>query len=333
MTPTRGAASWPASCSLPHPSPGTSTRAADRPRARRCRARRPVDHRPGVRGRGHPRRRPLRPAAGRDPPRHCAGRAAVPASGRELTGPRLVRHDLLHLFTEPAGRQAEHLLALHAEEPADALVGDTAFVGAYLAAERAGLPIGIYGISVFPYASRDVAPFGSALPPRSDLLGRVRNRVLGAALRRLVAGPTTAELDRQRRRVGLPPAGRRCSTGPAGSGSTCSCRRPASTTRARTCPRSCTSSACRSRLPAVGLDSAAVVGRARPPAAVVVTQGTVATDPGKLLRPALAGLGRRAGPGRRDHRRRLTGSARCRRTRGRRRSSRTGRCSAGPPRW
>lgn len=78
-------------------------------------------------------------------------------------------------------------------------------------------------------------------------------------------------------------------TGASGPASTCSCRRRDSTTRAPTCRRWCTRSACRHRRcrPA---GPAAVVGRPAGRRVVVVTQGTVATDPGQLLRPALAGL-------------------------------------------
>lgn len=210
-----------------------------------------------------------------------------PARAR-LSGPRRVRHDLLHVFTAPAGAQAAHLLALLAEEPADAVVSDVGFVGAGLAAERAGVPLGVYGISVFPYASRDVAPFGSALPPPSGPLGRLRNRALGAVLRRAIAGPTVAELDRQRARVGLPPRRRTVldwderiglylQLSPAGFDYP------------------------RSDLPpvvhAVGMPEPPVPPGWTPPdrwdepgPLVVVTQGTVATDPAGLLRPTLAGL-------------------------------------------
>jgi UDP:flavonoid glycosyltransferase YjiC (YdhE family) len=82
-----------------------------------------------------------------------------------LTGPRLVRHDLLHLFTEPAGAQAEHLLALHAAEPADALVGDTALVGSGLATEPAGPLSGSTG----SLSSRTATPdrLGPILPNAS----------------------------------------------------------------------------------------------------------------------------------------------------------------------
>ncbi len=140
------------------------------------------------------------------PPGASVDAATLP--GRDLTGARLVRNDLVHLSTAPAAAQARHVLELLDAQPADVFVGDTGFVGGGLVAERTGIPFGVYGISVFPYASRDVAPFGSALPPRADLIGRTRNRVLGALLRRFVAGPSVAALDEQRRRVGLPPAGR-----------------------------------------------------------------------------------------------------------------------------
>lgn len=208
----------------------------------------------------------------------------------KLTGPRLIRHDLQHVFTAPAAAQATHLLALLAAEPADALVADTGFVGAGPAAERSGVPLGVYGISVLPYRSRDVAPFGTALPPPAGWPGRLRARALGGLLDRLVAGPTRAELDRQRRELGLPPRGRTVLAWPDAVGLYLQLS-PAGFDYPR------------SDLPPVvhhvGMPVPAPPPGWVPPAwwdepsdrpLVVVTQGTVATDPGELLRPALAGL-------------------------------------------
>jgi UDP:flavonoid glycosyltransferase YjiC (YdhE family) len=205
-----------------------------------------------------------------------------------LTGIRLVRHDLVHFFTAPAGAQARHVLDLLAREPADVLVGDTGFVGGGLVAERSGIRLGVYGISVFPYSSPHVPPFGSALPLRTDRLGRLRNRVLGAALRRFVAGPSVAALDAQRATVGLPAAGRTVLDWP-GPDLYLQLSPPGFDY-----PRP-------DRPPAVHDIGMPVppVGDWTPPEwwsdlagrrVVVVTQGTVATDPGLLLRPALAGL-------------------------------------------
>ncbi|HEU4349362.1 MAG TPA: hypothetical protein VFR35_16420, partial [Actinoplanes sp.] len=127
---------------------------------------------------------------------------------RELTGLRRIRFGLVHGFCELAAAQARHLLALHAAEPADALVVDTGFVGARFTTELGGPPVGYYSTSVLPYVSPQVPPLGMALPRRAGPVGRARDRVLWAALRAAVTGATAAALDRQRRELGLPPVHR-----------------------------------------------------------------------------------------------------------------------------
>jgi len=106
-----------------------------------------------------------------------------------------------------------------------------------------------------------------------------------------VAGPTTAALDRQRRRVGLPPAGRTVLDWSGRIGLYLQLSPPGFDYP-------------RSDLPpvvhSIGMPEPPPPSGWTPPPwwsepdnrpLVVVTQGTVATDPGKLLRPALAGLG------------------------------------------
>ncbi|MFL6127715.1 MAG: glycosyltransferase [Mycobacteriales bacterium] len=209
---------------------------------------------------------------------------------RELTGVRRLRFGLVHGFCELGAAQARHLLALHAAEPADALVVDAGFVGARFTTELGGPPVGYYGTSLLPYASRQVPPLGLALPPRSDLVGHARDRLLWTVLRAAVTGATAAALDGQRRELGLQPVHRTVLDWPVDAGLFLQLS-PAGFDYPRT------------DLPAVvhfvGMPSPLPVPDWSPPPwwdelpgrrVVVVTQGTVKTDPDQLIRPALAGL-------------------------------------------
>jgi UDP:flavonoid glycosyltransferase YjiC (YdhE family) len=207
-----------------------------------------------------------------------------------LSGARRFRFDVRHLFTAPAGAQARHVLSLLETYQADVLLADTGFVGGGLVAEAADVPFAVYGSSVFPYASRDVAPYGSALPPRADLPGRVRNRLLGTALRHYVGGPSVAALNQQRAAVGLPPGRRTVLDWNDRTGLYLQLSPPGFDYP-------------RSDLPPVvheiGMPEAPAPRGWTPPPwwdrltgrrVVVITQGTVSTDPAQLLRPALDGL-------------------------------------------
>ena len=122
-----------------------------------------------------------------------AGTVPDPAAGRA------------HGLCAPAAAQTRHLLALHAADPADALLADGAFVGARWVGELGGPPVGYYGT---PYARRLVPPLGPG--PRPGPLGRIR---AAAAARR-----TATTLDRQRRALGLRPAHRTVLDWPADAG-------------------------------------------------------------------------------------------------------------------
>jgi UDP:flavonoid glycosyltransferase YjiC (YdhE family) len=212
---------------------------------------------------------------------------------RELTGLRRIRFGLVHGFCELGAAQARHLLTLHAAEPADALVVDTGFVGARFTTELGGPPVGYYSTSVLPYASRQVPPLGLALPRRAGLVGHARDRVLWAALWAAVTRTTAAALDGQRRELGLPPVHRTVLDWPADAGLVLQLSPPGFEYP-------------RTDLPPVvhfvGAPAPLPVPEWAPPPwweeltgrrVVVVTQGSMMTDPAELLRPALAGL---AGP-------------------------------------
>ena len=210
---------------------------------------------------------------------------------RELTGVRRLRFGLVRGFCELAAAQARHVLALHAAQPADALVVDTGYMGTRFTTELGGPPVGYYGTSLLPYASRRVPPLGLALPPRGGVAGHARDWMLWAALRAAVTGATAAALDGQRRELGLRPVHRTVLDWPVDAGVFVQLS-PAGFDYPRP------------DLPA----TVHFVGMPAPPSApdwtpppwwdeltgrrpvVVVTQGTVKTDPNQLLLPALAGL-------------------------------------------
>lgn len=207
-------------------------------------------------------------------------------------GVRKFRFDLEHLFIAPVADHVRHLQRLLAQEPADVLVADTGLIAGSLVRELGGPPVATYGITALTFPSVDVAPFGLGLPPTSGALGRVRNRLLNAVVRRTLFGATAGFLDIQRNAVGLPARHRTAleiatppdvylQLSPAGF----------------EYPRSDLPPWVRfvghpDALPAVDWTPppwwGEVIGSERP--VVVVTQGTVATDPAQLLRPALAGL-------------------------------------------
>ncbi|OHV35987.1 MULTISPECIES: glycosyltransferase [Pseudofrankia] len=124
---------------------------------------------------------------------------------RELSGIRKLRFDLTEVFAAPVAGQVRDLMALLDEEPADVLVGDTAFIGGTLVQDLGGPPLAGFGISVLAFPSRDLAPFGFGLRPVGGPVGRVRNRAMDAAMRNLLFRPMTTEVNKARQIFGLRP--------------------------------------------------------------------------------------------------------------------------------
>ena len=87
-------------------------------------------------------------------------------------------------FGERARFQPADLERAIASERPDVLMVDETSWGAAAAAERSRLPWAFCLASPPPFSSRDAPPFGLGLPPRHDLLGRLRDRVA----RRVVEG-------------------------------------------------------------------------------------------------------------------------------------------------
>lgn len=108
-----------------------------------------------------------------------------------LKGARAIAFDIEHVFARPARAQYGALVAALAEQPADAVLADPAFVGAaFLLHHRRPERPAVVQCGVLPLCieSRDTAPFGMGLAP-ARVLNRTRNAALARVNRRVLRRP------------------------------------------------------------------------------------------------------------------------------------------------
>ena len=106
-----------------------------------------------------------------------------------LKGAKSIAFDVEHVFVRPGRAQHDAVMALHGDEPADALLADTAFAGgAFLLGHPLGErpPIVVCGVVPLTIGSRDTAPYGMGLTPLRGPLGRLRNALLNGLAARTV---------------------------------------------------------------------------------------------------------------------------------------------------
>src|SRR4051794_9511932 len=201
-------------------------------------------------------------------------------------------HDMREVFIKQVPGQVDDLEDHVGEFAPDVLVAEPALGAAALVIDqRHGLKWATCGISALAFPSVDTAPFGFGLRPPASAMGRMRNRAIGALIDATVFRPVNKDYDAMRERLGL---------GPIEGGLFGSTLSPylylQPTVPSFEYPRS-------DLAPQVHF-----VGPLLPPApadfvepvwfgelrsgrpVVLVTQGTVATDPSEVILPALEAL-------------------------------------------
>lgn len=188
-------------------------------------------------------------------------------------------------FIGTAPEQVRDLRADLDREPADVLLADSMCFGGHLTAQLTGLPWAT--INVLPFNQVDGGPPpGLTVPPARGAAGRWRDLALWAGYRVLTA-PFRRAYGRVRREVGLP-----SDHGPYGSdllspwlvlATGCPLLAEA---EGRLVPQAHYVGV----LPPIGVARAPAERLTLDRPLVVVTQGTLDTDPDELLRPSLAGL-------------------------------------------
>ena len=116
-----------------------------------------------------------------------------------------LRWDILNIFLRPVPAWVADIEQLVEQVQPDVIVADGAFLSGPLVAERRGLPSVVFSVSPLSLSSIDTAPFGLGLAPSSSALGRLRNRSLHWMVQSLVFGEAQRAAEEIRTALGLPP--------------------------------------------------------------------------------------------------------------------------------
>ncbi|WP_416667950.1 glycosyltransferase [Egbenema bharatensis] len=125
------------------------------------------------------------------------------AQRKTLRGLSQLKFDLKYFFIQAAIGNAQDLLHLLEEFPADVIVADSFFIAADWVHEQTGIPWAQLGVSALTLPSQDTAPFGLGLKPNASPLGRFRNRILYGLLQTVIFRSLYADVNEARSQVSL----------------------------------------------------------------------------------------------------------------------------------
>lgn len=106
---------------------------------------------------------------------------------RELSGITMLKAGFRELFLGQTANQVAEIEQVLESFPADVIVSSGPQFGPVIVAERTGIPLALVGDGPFGTMNVDTPPFGPGLRPWGSPIGRVRNRLLNAVVRRVFA--------------------------------------------------------------------------------------------------------------------------------------------------
>jgi UDP:flavonoid glycosyltransferase YjiC (YdhE family) len=122
----------------------------------------------------------------------------------QLKGLAQLRFDFKHVFVDPIAGYLQDLREIQRGFGADVLLTDSGVAAAKILSHQDGLPWAALNISVLALQSADVAPFGLGLMPSATPLGRLRNRLLYKLVDRMIFRDVQRHYDAAARRHGWP---------------------------------------------------------------------------------------------------------------------------------
>jgi UDP:flavonoid glycosyltransferase YjiC (YdhE family) len=126
--------------------------------------------------------------------------------GRDaLTGLRQIKFDIQHVFVGQIEAQFRDLQILQRFWRPDAVLAEQTLIAPLLLAEVGGPPCALLGVLPLGIVSTDTAPFGLGVLPNASGWGRLRNRALHWAAPHLIFGAASRQLADQCRRMGVRP--------------------------------------------------------------------------------------------------------------------------------
>lgn len=140
--------------------------------------------------------------------------AATDFGGRELDevfpqfagrgGPRVIGEAFAEVFIGQAPQRVADLRPVLAGHRIDAMLQDGLMYGVGMLGELTGVPWATFGDGPLPYLEPDTPPFGPGLLPMRGPVGRLRNRVVGAAARAVIFRAAERRYAAIRADLGLP---------------------------------------------------------------------------------------------------------------------------------
>ncbi len=125
------------------------------------------------------------------------------AQGRPAPGTRRLQWEVRNIFIDPIPWYVEDLDVVLAEHAPDVVVSDHGFIAGPIAAGRRHLPSVSISVSPLTVTSRDLAPYGTGLPPARTVLGRVRNAALRLVIGTVVFGAAQRDAVQAVRALGV----------------------------------------------------------------------------------------------------------------------------------
>jgi MGT family glycosyltransferase len=123
-----------------------------------------------------------------------------------LQGVAQLKFDLKYGFIDAAVRQFKDLTEILRDFPADVILADFCFLGAAWIHEQGGSPWAGFSVSALAFSSRDTAPFGLGMKPDASAFGQFRNRGLNWLTDRVIFREVTAYMNQVRADLGLAPS-------------------------------------------------------------------------------------------------------------------------------
>jgi UDP:flavonoid glycosyltransferase YjiC (YdhE family) len=121
----------------------------------------------------------------------------------QLKGLAQIKFDFINIFIKQFGPQHRDIEAILQEFPADVTIGDPSIGATFTVNEKGGPPNAVYNITCLGIKGRDVAPFGLGILPSSSPPGRIRNRLLHFLASNVIFKAVSDELVRQCDQLGV----------------------------------------------------------------------------------------------------------------------------------